>query len=397
MRLFPFFDKSVHDWAIEARLLRWLTFIWLFIGLAMLFSASYAYSDIVNNGDPTRFFKMQLLWGAIGLVAFNVVIHLPLKITFRLVNLGLGIGLVLLFATHISGIGATGNGSTRWLALGESTIQPSELIKPFLVLKAAQLFSQWHQVTTKAKVAWLGVFAMTLAGILLQPNLSMTALCGITLWIIALAANFPTGQLLGTMGLGVMVATLSVSFKDYQRRRVLSFLDPWQSQQGDGFQLTQSLMAIGSGSIWGTGFGMSRQKLFLPFQYTDFIFAIFAEEFGLVGCVLLILMLIVYATLGTLVALKCQNPTIRLVAIGTTFLLVGQSFINIGVATGVLPTTGLPFPFMTYGGSSMISNLFVAGLLIRCGREMSQIVLLRPRVSPELESRKKKRQLSAVK
>jgi cell division protein FtsW len=395
VRLLPFFDKSVHDWAIEARLLRWLIFIWLFVGLAVLFSASYAYADVVAN-DPTRFFKMQLVWVAIGLVVFNGAIHLPLKITFQLVNLGLGIGLVLLLATHISGIGATGNGSTRWLALGESTIQPSELIKPFLILKGAQLFSQWQQIDIKGKLFWLGIFGVTLAGILLQPNLSMTALCGMTLWIIALAANLPVGQLFTTMGLGVMVATISINIKDYQRRRVLSFLDPWQSQQGDGFQLTQSLMAIGSGNIWGTGFGMSRQKLFLPFQYTDFIFAIFAEEFGLIGCIVLILMLVGFATLGVLVAFKCQNPTVRLVAIGTTVLLVGQSFINMGVATGVLPTTGLPFPFMTYGGSSMISNLFIAGLLIRCGREMSQVILFRPRISPELESRKKRRQLSSI-
>ncbi len=396
MRLFPFFDKSVHDWAIEARLLRWLTFIWLFIGLAILFSASYAYADI-ETGDPTRFFKMQLFWVAIGLFAFNAAIQLPLKVTFRLVNIGFGIALFLLFATYISGLGATGNGSTRWLGIGIFTIQPSELIKPFLVLKAAQLFSEWQQISTKTKVIWLVLFAATLVGILLQPNLSMTALCGITLWIIALAANLPTGQLLGTMGLGLLTATLSVSFRDYQRRRIMSFLDPWQSQQGDGFQLTQSLMAIGSGGIWGTGFGMSRQKLFLPFQYTDFIFAIFAEEFGLVGCIAFIMLLIGFATLGALIAFKCQNPTVRLVAVGTTVLLIGQSFINIGVATGVLPTTGLPLPFLTYGGSSMISNLFVAGLLIRCGREMSQVILFRPRVSPELESRKKKRQFSVIK
>jgi len=372
-----------------------LVFIWLFIGLAVLFSASYAYADIVT-GDPTRFFKMQLIWVAIGLVGFNGVINLPLKITFRVVNICLAMGLILLFATYISGIGATGNGSTRWIALGESTIQPSELIKPFLVLKAAQLFSQWHQIDTRGKVFWLGLFGITLAGILLQPNLSMTALCGMTLWIIALAANLPAGQLATTMGMGVMVAAISINFKDYQRRRVLSFLDPWRSQQGDGFQLTQSLMAIGSGGIWGTGFGMSQQKLFLPFQYTDFIFAIFAEEFGLVGCVGLILMLVGFATLGALVAIKCQNSTVRLVAVGTTVLLVGQSFINIGVATGVLPTTGLPFPFMTYGGSSMISNLFIAGLLVRCGREMSQVILFRPRTSPELESRKRRR-LSSLK
>jgi cell division protein FtsW len=151
----------------------------------------------------------------------------------------------------------------------------------------------------------------------------------------------------------------------------MSFLDPWQDQAGDGYQLVQSLMAIGSGGLWGTGFGLSQQKLFLPIQYTDFIFAVFAEEFGLLGGICLLLLVMIYGTIGLSVTYKCKDPVIRLIALGSTSLIVVQAILNVGVATGVLPTTGLPFPFLSYGGSSTLSCLFIAGLLIRSAREMS--------------------------
>jgi cell division protein FtsW len=158
--------------------------------------------------------------------------------------------------------------------------------------------------------------------------------------------------------------------REYQRRRVMSFLNPWLDPQGDGYQLTQSLMAIGSGGATGNGFGLSMQKMFyLPIQETDFIFSVFAEEFGFVGCVLLIGLLVVYATLALRVAQQSERPVYRLVAVGAMILLVGQALFNIGVAIGALPTTGLPFPFFSYGGSSMIASLIIAGLLIRVARE----------------------------
>lgn len=383
MFLLPFFDKSLPNWAIEARLLRWLTFIWLFIGLAVLFSASYSQADISFN-DPFHFFKLQVIWALIGLVFFNVIVHLRLAVIFRWANLGFVVGLAALMFTHISGIGATAGGASRWLDFGGIGLQPSELIKPFLILKAAQVFSQWQHLKLLNKVVWLGLFGLMLGGILVQPNLSMTVLCGMMLWIVAWAADLPAKYLLITMVGGGALGLISITLQDYQRRRIVSFLNPWLSHSGDGYQLTQSLMAIGSGSLWGTGFGLSNQKLYLPFQYTDFIFAVFAEEFGFVGSVALILMLLVYALLGGMVAVKAQNATVSLVAVGSTFLLVGQSFINIAVAAGGVPTTGLPFPFMTYGGSSMISSLLIAGLLIRCGREMSQVILF-----PVFDRRKK--------
>ncbi|MEM7796155.1 MAG: FtsW/RodA/SpoVE family cell cycle protein, partial [Cyanobacteria bacterium P01_C01_bin.118] len=206
--------------------------------------------------------------------------------------------------------------------------------------------------------------------ILMQPNLSTTAVCGITLWLIALASGRPYKHMFLTAGGGAIAAVLSISIKTYQRERIISFLDPWAQASDNGYQLVQSLYAIGSGGVWGTGFGMGQQKLgYLPIQYTDFIFSVFAEEFGFMGAIMLLLFLAVFSTVALLVALKAKSSVNRLIAIGCMVLLVGQSLINIGVATGSLPTTGLPFPMMSYGGSSMMSSLVIAGLLIRVARE----------------------------
>ncbi len=369
--LIPFFEPSVSQWAIQARFLRWLTFLWLFVGLAILFSASYPVGDS-DYGDGLYYFKRQLLWVLLGLVGFNFVVHSPLR---RILGVShwfvLGL-LGLIFVTLIPGVGTTANGSTRWLGLGPIPIQPSELIKPFLVLQAARIFGQWQRFHWNTRLCWLFIFVLVLLGILLQPNLSMTALCGMTLWLMALAAGLPFLYLLPTAMSGILLAFISINARPYQKLRILSFRNPWDYRAGIGYQLVQSLLAVGSGGIWGTGFGLSQQKLFyLPIQYTDFIFAVFAEEFGFVGSLLLLLLLLVYATLALLVAFNARNPVHRLVAVGGMILMVGQSLLNIGVATGALPTTGLPLPLISYGGNSMITSLFVAALLIRVARESS--------------------------
>ncbi len=393
-QVFPFFDRTVDKWATEARLLRWLTFLWLFAGLAVLFSASYPVADIAFK-DGTLYFKYQLAWAVIGLLLFNAIVHLPLKFMLKISPICLFIILAMLYATHIPGLGTTRNAATRWLSVGSSSflLQPSELIKPFLILQAAQLFGNWNRTSWKARVSWISVFLLVLGGILMQPSLSVTALCGITLWLIALGAGLPSLQLFGTAALGACVAVVSVTFREYQRRRIMSFLDPWQDQAGDGYQLVQSLMAIGSGGLWGNGFGLSQQKLFLPIQYTDFIFAIFAEEFGLFGALCLLILVMIYGTIGLSVTYKCKDPVVRLIALGSTSLIVVQALLNVGVATGVLPTTGLPFPFLSYGGSSTISCLFIAGLLIRSAREMSAADVIQfPRGNSDRNDLKTKQQ-----
>ena len=367
--LIPFFNPSISQWATPARLLHWLTFLWLFVGLAILFSASYPVGAYYYD-DGLYYFKRQLIWVVLGLVGFNFVVNSSLRSVLSVSHwcvLGL---LGLIFITSIDGVGVVTNGSTRWLSLGPIQIQPSELIKPFLVLQGARIFGQWRRLRWSVRLFWVFIFALVLLGILRQPNLSMTALCGMTLWLLALAAGLPYLYLLPTAMSGLFLAYYSISKQDYQKRRILSFLNPWDDPTGIGYQLTQSLLAVGSGGIWGSGFGLSQQKLFyLPIQYTDFIFAVFAEEFGFIGSLLLLSLLFVYATLALLVAFNAQNAVHRLVAIGVMVLMVGQSLLNIGVATGALPTTGLPLPLISYGGNSMLASLFVAGLIIRVARE----------------------------
>ncbi|MEH2202774.1 MAG: FtsW/RodA/SpoVE family cell cycle protein [Nostoc sp.] len=389
-RLIPIFDSSVSNWALEARLLRWLTLIWLFVGLIMLFSASYPVADARQN-DGLYYFKRQLLWVLVSLIGFNIIVNSPLQKILGLSHWFLLLFLGLIFVTLIPGLGRKAFDAARWIAIGPIPIQPSELIKPFLVLQSARLFGQWERISWRVRFAWLGVFGLVLLGILAQPNLSTTALCGMTIWLIALAAGLPYKYLGGTAIGGVMLALLSISIKEYQRKRVMSFLNPWADATGDGYQLVQSLLAVGSGKTWGAGYGLSQQKLFyLPIQDTDFIFAVFAEEFGFVGSMVLLALLAIFATLGLVVALKAKNIVHRLVAIGVTTLMVGQSLLHIGVATGSLPTTGLPLPMFSYGGNSMIASLIAAGLLIRVARESNEAEVV-PLRKPQLENGRRRR------
>ncbi|MBD2441970.1 FtsW/RodA/SpoVE family cell cycle protein [Dolichospermum sp. FACHB-1091] len=372
LRLIPIFDNSVSSWGLEARLLRQLTLIWMFIGLIILFSASYPVADD-RQGDGLYYFKRQILWAIAGLIIFNIIVNLPLRKILGVSHWFLIFFLLLIFVTLIPGLGKKAFDAARWIAIGPIPIQPSELIKPFLVLQSATLFGQWEKLTWGIRLSWLGVFCLVLLGILAQPNLSTTALCGMTIWFIALASGIPYKYLGGTAFGGVLLALLSISIKEYQRKRIMSFMNPWADATGDGYQLVQSLLAVGSGQTWGSGFGLSQQKLFyLPIQDTDFIFAIFSEEFGFVGGILLLLMLAIFATLGLIIALKSKNLTSQLVAIGVVVVMVGQSLLHIGVTTGALPTTGLPLPMFSYGGNSMIASLLCSALLIRVAREGSE-------------------------
>jgi cell division protein FtsW len=375
-RLIPFLDPSVQSWSMEARLLRWLTFLWLSIGLVVMFSASYPIAN-AEQGDGLYYFKRQILWTIVGMVGFNIIVNTPIRSALRVARLGLFIVLGLLGLTLIPGIGTTINGATRWIAFGSVLLQPSELMKPFLILQSSRFFAQWRRLSWSIRLSWLAIFALILATILMQPNLSTTALCGMTIWFIALAAGLPYSYLGGTAFVGILSATVSISLREYQKRRVLSFLNPWADPLNDGYQLIQSLLAVGSGGIWGTGLGLSQQKLYyLPIQYSDFIFAVYAEEFGFIGGIAFLFLLAVYATVALRVAVKARRIEHQLLAIGVMVVMVGQSLLNIGVATGALPTTGLPLPLFSYGGSSMIASLALSGLLIRVARESNTAELL---------------------
>jgi cell division protein FtsW len=351
--------------------------LWSLLGLVVLGSASW-WVAARENQDAIYYLKRQFIWLIASWGLLYVGLRVNLRRWLRLAGPALLVGTVLVGLTLV--IGSTVNGASRWLVLGPIQLQPTELIKPFLVLQGASLFSHWNRIAPDQKLVWLGVFALTLGLILKQPNLSTAALCGMLLWLMALGAGLPLWMMFGSAGAGMAVAVASISINEYQRIRVTSFLNPWKDAQGDGYQLVQSLLAIGSGGLLGEGYGLSTQKLqYLPIQSTDFIFAVFAEEFGYVGSVALLLFLLLFGFVGLRIALSCRSNQQRLVAIGCTALLVGQSILNIAVASGAIPTTGLPLPLISYGGNSLLASLLTAGLLLRCSLEGAGLEPRQPR------------------
>jgi len=364
-------------WPAETRLLVGLIALWSLVGLLVLTSASWWVAER-EMGDAAYYLKRQSLWLLASWGLFWLAIRTSLRRWLHSGAMGLLVGLLLVAATLV--IGSTVNGASRWLVLGPIQIQPTELVKPFVVLQGAVLFSHWRRIGLDQKLLWLAIFGGLILLILKQPNLSTAALTGLLLWLMALAAGLSLPLLLGAAGAGGLVGIASIALNTYQRLRVTSFLDPWKDAQGNGYQLVQSLLAIGSGGPFGQGFGLSTQKLqYLPIQTTDFIFAVYAEEFGFVGCLMFLLFLAAFGFVGLRVALACRSNQHRLVAIGCTTLLVGQSILNIAVASGAMPTTGLPLPMISYGGNSLLMSLFVAGLLIRCGLESTGLETARPR------------------
>ena len=354
-----------------------LVLLWCLLGLLVLTSASWWVAER-EMGNPAYYVVRQAIWLLASWGLFWLGIRTSLRRWLHIAAPALLVGAVLVAATLV--IGSTVNGASRWLVLGPVQIQPTELVKPFVVLQGAVLFSHWRRIANDQKLLWLGIFAVLIGLILKQPNLSTAALSGLLLWLMALAAGLPLVQLLGAATAGAAVGAFSISQNTYQLLRVTSFLNPWRDAQGDGYQLVQSLLAIGSGGLLGEGFGLSTQKLqYLPIQTTDFIFAVFAEEFGYVGSLVLLAFLAIFGFVGLRVALSCRSNQHRLVAIGCTTLLVGQSILNIAVATGSMPTTGLPLPMISYGGNSLLSSLLVAGLLVRCSLESTGLETARSR------------------
>ena len=358
-----------HLWPAEARLVLGMVALWSVVGVLVLTSSSWWVAER-EMGDAAYYLKRQLIW----MVASWGLLWLGLRTSLRrwlhIAPMALLICLLMVAATLV--VGSTVNGASRWLVIGPIQIQPSELVKPFVVLQGASLFAHWKRSGSDQKLLWLGILGALILLILKQPNLSTAALIGLLLWLMALAGGLSKTLLLGAAGAGGLVGTASILLNEYQRIRVISFLNPWRDAQGDGYQLVQSLLAIGSGGFLGSGFGLSTQKLqYLPIQSTDFIFAVFAEEFGYVGSVVLLLFLLLFGFVGLRIALQCRTNQQRLIAIGCTTILVGQSILNIAVASGAMPTTGLPLPLISYGGNSLMASLLICGLLLRCSLEGS--------------------------
>ncbi len=359
-------------WPNEGKLLIILIGIWSILGLFILGSASWWVAS-KNMGDWGFYLKKQVIWSIAGFSIFFLILKTSIRNLLRISKIIFYFLIGLIILTIL--IGSTINGSQRWLILGPLQIQPSELIKPFAILEAANLFAHWNLVKNKKKIISLTTFGFLILLIMEQPNLSTAGLTGILFWMMGLCGGINLRTLSSVASLGFGLGCISIFTNAYQKLRVTSFINPWKDQQDSGYQLVQSLLAIGSGGLFGQGFGLSTQKLqYLPFMYTDFIFAIFAEEFGLLGSILFLGFLVLFSYVSLRISIKCRNNYTKLVAIGCAILLVGQSIMHIAVATGSMPTTGLPLPFISYGGNSLISSFCIVGMLLRCSLESTGFI-----------------------
>ena len=341
-------------------------------GLLTLFSATYY--KAVDQGDALLEVKKQLI--GVGLGAFLMLLTSRIPYSFwqkpRVVMLALTGSFALLVLVLIPGIGVYVNGSRRWLNIAGLSFQPSELAKIASVMYLASTLSfRLKQVER----LWTGILPLLVVPaamfllILQQPNLSTAGSIMIVavLMMMLAGAKWKHLSLMGVVGLAVGFAYAWV--EPYRRERLLSFRNPFAQMSDEGYQLSQSLIAIGSGGLFGRGLGQGRQKFsYLPYPESDFIFAIIGEDFGLFGCCVVILLFVAFAVAGMRIALNCQDRYGCLLAAGITAMISVQAFINIGVVVGILPTTGLPLPFFSAGGTSISLLMAAVGILFNISR-----------------------------
>lgn len=365
-------ERSALGWRSRPDLsLLVITLMLMVIGFVMILSAS-APAAQMQMRDSLFFVKKQVAWGLLGLVAMLVGMSLPLDRIRTWARPAMIVTALMCVAVHIPGVGMTVYGATRWLKLGPFSVQPSELAKLALILFVADFLARHPDSGWKLKElrqVLLPIGGM-LALVLFQPDLGTTLMCA-TACFALFWANGTKAWLMGLWTTAGIAAVMTISLTTpYQRLRWLAFMDPWKYPRDIGFQLIQSLLAIGSGGIFGTGWGQGKQKLFyLPIQHADFIFAVLAEEFGLMGTIGLVLLFLLFAQRGFSIAKRSQNPFHQLLSIGLTTLIVVQAFVNIGVVSAALPTTGIPLPFLSAGGTSLMITLFAVGLILNVSRQ----------------------------
>ncbi len=345
------------------------------LGIVMVYSASVAYAERMT-GHGLYFLSRHLAHLAIALLAMLVVYHLRVRVWERLGPYLLLAGIVLLCIVLLPGIGASINGSSRWIRLGVFNLQPSELMKMFVVVYVAGYLvrRQEELLQFTRGILMVGLVVAVIGMLLLQePDLgSVAVICATVMTMLFLGGvRFWHFGLVLLLGFGGMV--LLTVFSPYRMGRVTSFLDPWADPFGSGFQLTQALIAVGRGEWFGAGLGASVQKLsYLPAAHTDFVFAVTAEEFGLFG-VFVVMGLYAAVILRAFAIARAAELAGQIYAArlaqGLGLLLGVQAIINIGVNLGALPTKGLTLPFVSYGGSSLIVCAIALAILLRIGRE----------------------------
>ena len=343
------------------------------IGLAMCYSASAVYA-MSTFGDAFYFFKRQLVWFFAGLILLLAVQAVDYRIYKRYTRIMLIISFALLLLVLLPGIGHHVKGAARWINLGLFSFQPAEFVKVFAVVYLVKIFSRDKDDNkagnTVARLFFpLLIVAAMFVLIMLQPDFSTAMELLFVAAVIFFVSGFPFIYMVTLFVLSIPMFYLLIYQVDYRRERVLAYLDPWKDRFGSGYHIIQSFIAFKKGGFWGLGLGFGEQKIKkLPEPHTDFVFAVIAEEMGLLGTALIVILFCFFFVRAASIALAAPDDFGCLLAMGLGVLIIAQAFINIAVVTGSLPTTGIPLPFLSYGGSSFISSMLAVGILLNISR-----------------------------
>ena len=341
------------------------------IGVVAVYNSSSIYSlETYNNS--MRFLKFHITYLLIGIASMVTLMYMKPAFLRKLVYPGYLLGLALLVIVLLPDIGKEVGGGRRWISVWGFSFQPSEFCKYMLVIYIAHFL---FKKKDKMDSFWIGFFSPLLAGgayvglILAGPDLGTSFLVLAILFIMLFVGGARIRYLL-TTGIGaVLLLVLAIVNEGYRMKRIMSFLDPWQDPLGSGYQAVQSFMAFGLGGIYGSGLGNSSQKLlFLPQAHTDFIFSIIGEEFGFIGVMTLIALFLLILARCVMISLRAEDPFSKYMVFGFTALITLQAALNMGVAVGLFPTTGLTLPLVSYGGSSLVSTFAAFGIILSVSR-----------------------------
>jgi cell division protein FtsW len=342
------------------------------VGLVMILSAS-AVQALSAYGTSWYFFQRQLIWALIGVVVFLVAARVDYR-RWRALSIPLLVGaFVSLTLVLVPGIGIEVDGGRRWLGVGSLRFQPSEIAKLALLVYVADVLTRraaaiadWQRVLKPVLVvaALLGVL------VVVEPDLDSTIVLALIVVSVLTVGGLPLRLLAKVAGTGLLLATIASFAEPYRRDRVLAFFNPSKDASNTGYQIRQSLIALGSGGFDGVGLGAGRAKwFFLPNAHTDFIFAIIGEELGLFGCLLVLGLFAGFGLVGLRIARRAPDRFGMLLAAGVTAWVVGQAAINLGAVVGLLPVSGIPLPFLSAGGSALVFTMAAAGVLANVARQ----------------------------
>lgn len=349
-----------------------ITFTLLMFGLVMVYSTSAIYASQAF-GDSMFFLKRHLLFLLIGCILSFLAMLPDCEDIRDHSKTILGFAIVLLVMVFIPGIGKSAGGAQRWIRVIFFNLQPSEIAKVAMLIYMADFIGRRESRVNSFLYGYLpplAVIGMLMFLVLLEPDLGTAVSIGVVGFLMLFLAGVRVKYLLATVLAGLPFIYYIVFSVPYRKRRILTFIDPWIDQQGAGFQIVQSFLALGSGGLFGVGLGQSKQKLFfLPASHTDFIFSIIGEELGFIGVVAVLFLFAALIWQGARAAFKAEDIFRKMLIFGIILTIGFEVIVNVGVSTGLLPTKGLPLPFISYGGTSLIMHMVAIGLLLNATRE----------------------------